>query len=82
VVDSQDFTARALRISYIQSKGLLILEGDGWTDAELYRQQQIGGARNRLAAQRIEYRPATRAVSVANAHAMDFNSIPAGKAWK
>jgi hypothetical protein len=82
VVDAQTFTARALRISYVQAKDLLTLEGDGWTDAELFRQLQIGGATNRTASQRIEYRPKTQELKLSNAHNMDFNAIPAGKGWK
>ena len=44
------FTARAARISYDQKKDLLILEGDGRTDAELYRQLTPGGAVSKAAA--------------------------------
>jgi hypothetical protein len=82
VVEAQTFVAKAARISYVQAKDLLTLEGDGWTDAELFRQLQIGGAANRVASQRIEYRPKTQELKVNNAHSMDFNAIPPGKAWK
>ena len=38
------FTARAAHITYDQKKDLMILEGDGRTDAELYRQLAAGAA--------------------------------------
>ena len=76
VVDAQTFTARALRISYVQAKDLLTLEGDGWTDAELFRQLQIGGPTNRTASQRIEYRPKTQELKLIAGHNMDLNAIP------
>ena len=39
LLENVKFTARAARISYTQAKGLLILEGDGRSKAELSRQK-------------------------------------------
>jgi hypothetical protein len=43
VVEGQTFTARAPRMTYADAKQLLILEGNGRTGAELYRQEHVGG---------------------------------------
>ncbi len=51
------FTARAVRMTYTQAKNLLLLEGDGRTDAVLSQQRQIGGRESKFAARRILYRP-------------------------
>ena len=40
VVENITFTARGNRITYAEAKDLLILEGDGRSDAELWRQLQ------------------------------------------
>ncbi len=42
VAENTTFIARGNRITYAEAKGLLILEGDGWNNAELWRQQQVG----------------------------------------
>ncbi len=57
VVEGQNgvYTARAYRITYSQAKELLILEGDGRTDAELFIQEQPGGPRKHWPAQKIYY---------------------------
>jgi hypothetical protein len=81
-VEAPTYFGRALSIRYAQAKGWVCLEGDGWTDAELFRQQQIGGPVDRLPAKQIYYWPATRATSVNGARSLEFNSIPPGKMWK
>jgi len=60
VVESSDFTARAIRMTYAEGKGLLVFEGDGRNDARLFRQTQLGGAASELAAKRILYWPKTK----------------------
>ena len=49
------FTARASRLTYDQFKDLLILEGDGRTDAELFRQAGAGSQPSTTAARKIFY---------------------------
>ena len=55
--DGGSFFARALRMTYAEVKNLLVLEGDGRTDAELFRQQRIGGPTSKVAARKIFYWP-------------------------
>ena len=38
LVEGSTFTARAHRLTYAEEKDLLVLEGDGRTDAQLFRQ--------------------------------------------
>ena len=70
------FTARAARITYDQKKQLMILEGDGRTDAELYRQQTPGGAVSKAAAQKIWYWQATNSSYIDGARSLDFDQTP------
>ena len=42
VVEGTTFTARGSRITYSEAKDLLILKGDGRSDAELFQQPQPG----------------------------------------
>lgn len=63
-VESDEFTCQAPRMSYAESKGLLVLEGDGRTPAILFRQPQLGMAASGLPADRIRFWPATRQLQV------------------
>ena len=58
--EGQTFFARATRMTYAEAKDLLILEGDGRTDAELYYQQHPGSPFHPFVANRIRYRPSTQ----------------------
>ena len=60
VVESVEFTARAIRMTYAEAKGLLVFEGDGRNDARLFRQQQLGGPASEATARRILYWPKTK----------------------
>ncbi len=84
LVENVKFTARAARISYTQDKALLILEGDGRSKAELFRQKYFSGPISSFRAQKIEYWRATRSsderLRVNGADQLDFNEMPpAGK---
>ena len=65
VVEGRTFMARGARVSYSQAKDLLILEGDGRDDAELFRQERLGGPTNRFAQKKIEYSPSSKRLNVA-----------------
>lgn len=56
-VQSETFTARGVRMSFEEAKGLLILEGNGWTKAEVFRQEQVGAPYSHTSAQQIHYWP-------------------------
>ena len=79
VVEGTIFTARAARISYAQIKDLLILEGDGRTDAELYRQLVPGGKAMRSTAQKIFFWPNSNRAYIDGAHSLEFNQMPGDK---
>ncbi len=55
VIESETYTARAKRISFAEAKQLIILEGDGRVEAELWRQARTGAARSHTAARKILY---------------------------
>lgn len=77
VIEAQNFTARAGRVAYVQMKDMLILEGDGRTDARLFREPVPGDPRpGDLSAQRIWFWPATRRVHVEGARSLDLNQFP------
>jgi hypothetical protein len=76
LVENAKFTARAARISYTQVKGLLILEGDGRSKAELWRQKYHTGPVSYFRAQKIEYWPADERLRIDGADQLDFNEMP------
>ncbi len=81
IVESATYTARAIRMTYSEAKDLLVLEGDGRSDAQLFRQQQIGGPLAKAAAQRILFWPGTNRLKVDGARSLElsqFQSPPAG----
>ena len=73
VVESQQFWARSHRITYVQAKDLLVLEGDGRSDAQLWRQEQVGGERTRAAARKILYWRGTNQIEMDDARFFDFS---------
>jgi hypothetical protein len=85
VVEGGAFTARASRISYSEAKDLLIMEGDGRTDAELFRQQGAGRTTEKATARKIFYWPKSKRSYVDGARsldAMEFNQTPGNNAKK
>ncbi len=79
IAEGTDFTARSARLTYAQAKDLLILQGDGRSDAELFR--QVGGPgtkASRFAAQRIDYFPKTKQVKADGVRSLDMNEVPRG----
>jgi len=72
------YAARALRMTYDEAKGLLVLEGDGHTAAELFRQQRVGGPQSRIPARRILYWPATNRFTLNDPQAVEINGLPSG----
>ncbi len=73
VVEGSKFTARAIRMAYAQAKGLLILEGDGRTDAKLFRQQRVGDPSSEFAARKIFYWPETQAMKFEGARSLKLD---------
>jgi hypothetical protein len=76
--DGQSFFARASHLKYSQAKDLVILEGDGRTDAELSRQERIGAPVNSTQSRKIYYWRTTGRVQVDDAQHFDIDMLPQG----
>ena len=76
VVEGATFTARGNRITYAEAKDLLILEGDGRNNAELFRQLQPGAPTDKQAAQEIHYWPKTGRLNVIGVQSLQFGQPP------
>ncbi|MBC8876841.1 MAG: hypothetical protein H8E44_46025 [Planctomycetes bacterium] len=74
-IEGNGFTARGWRIKYAKAKDLLILEGDGRSDAELWR---TGSTAPAAAAQQILYWTNTNAVQVDGGRELNLLSQPFG----
>lgn len=70
------FSAHCARLSYSQAKDQLIFEGDGRSDAELYKQEQEGGAVQPFKAQKIIYFKKTQQVNVDDFRSLEMNQPP------
>jgi hypothetical protein len=77
-VDGSTFAATGHRITYAQAKDLLILEGDGRTDARLFRQLEAGADRSEAAAKRILYWLKTKQWWIDGAQSLQFGLPPSG----
>jgi len=73
IVEGSTFTARAIRLTYAQAKDLLILEGDGRSDAELFRQTHIGGPTSKAAARKILYWPKSDRMKIDGARTIELS---------
>ena len=77
VAEGTDFLARCARLTYTQAKELLILEGDGRSDAELYQQKGGEGTdASPLKAQKILYFRKTGQAKVEGLHSLETNQAP------
>jgi lipopolysaccharide export system protein LptA len=78
--EGQQYTARASRITYDQSKSMMVLEGDGWSDASLYRQKRVGEQPEDFHAHRFYFWPETKQLSIDKATSLDMTLSPTGVA--
>ena len=76
VIEGTTFTARGNRITYTEAKDLLILEGDGRNNAELFRQLQPGAPTDKQVAQKILYWPKTKRLNVIGVQSLQFGQPP------
>ncbi len=72
-VEGATFRALANRMTYAEAKDLLVLEGDGRNDAELYRQERVGAPPTKIAARKILYWRMANQVSVNDARFFDLD---------
>jgi lipopolysaccharide export system protein LptA len=70
-LEGDTFTALSQRLTYSQAKDMLVLLGDGRSDAQLFRQDQPGAPQTKTAAGSIYYWPTTRQVKVGDLKFVD-----------
>ncbi len=76
VVEGRQYTATGHRVTFDQSKDLLILEGTRRSDAVLYRQLAPGAEREQIAAQKLNYWINTRAFKIIDARSLQLGQPP------
>lgn len=75
LVEGRQFTAHCQRLSYAEAKDLLVLEGDGRSDAELTHRQYAGSPDSRAAARKILYWRTANRVEVDDARFLDLTQL-------
>jgi hypothetical protein len=80
LVEGESFTARSARLSWSEAKDLLVFEGDGRSDAQLFRQLKVGGQPSTASAGRILYWRGLSRVEVEDARYLDLDQIGGGPA--
>ena len=78
LVEGESFTARSARLTWSEAKDLLVFEGDGRSDAQLYRQAKVGAATSSASAGKILYWRAINRVDVDDARYLDLDQLNAG----
>jgi hypothetical protein len=78
LVEGESFTARSARLSWSEAKDLLIFEGDGRSDAQLYRQLQAGAQPSTASAGKILYWRSLERVDVEDARFLDLDQLRGG----
>jgi len=76
LVESGQYTARAPRMTYAEAKDLLVLEGTGWTYAELYQEDRPGAEPKETAARKILFWPSTKELSVVGPRSLTMPQAP------
>ena len=71
LIEGANFTARAHRLAYDQAKDQLVLEGDGQTDARLWREEP-GKSRQEMSARKIQYEPSRNRVNIQGANTIEL----------
>ena len=80
LVEGESFTARSARLSWSEAKDLLVFEGDGRSDAQLFRQVKVGAPMSSASAGKILYWRALNRVDVDDARFLDLDRIGGGGA--
>jgi predicted transcriptional regulator len=75
-IEGSQFTARGARASYSRQKELLILEGDGRTQAVLYMQEKAGTAPDVIPAKKIMYWPKLHRYRLGGSQSIQFQVNP------
>lgn len=78
LVEGEAFTARSARLTWSESKDLLVFEGDGRSDAQLFRQLQAGAQPSSASAGKILYWRGLNRVDVEDARYLDLDQLRGG----
>jgi len=78
VAEKTVYTARGARLTYAQSKDLAILEGDGRSDAELFKQAGPGTQLERYAAQKLSFMIKSGKIISEGTRSLEMNLGPHG----
>jgi hypothetical protein len=82
LVEGDSFTARSARLSWSEAKDLLVFEGDGRSDAQLFRQVKLGAPTSSASAGKILYWRTLNQVEVNDARYLDFDQFGASMPGK
>jgi hypothetical protein len=80
LVEGESFTARSARLTWSEAKDLLVFEGDGRSDARLFRQLRPGTPPSSASAGKILYWRAQERVEVEDARFLDLDQLRGGPA--
>jgi hypothetical protein len=79
LIEGQTFTARAHRMTFTEAKDLLVLEGNGSVDAQIFYQARPGEPTSHTGIGRMKYWRSRNEVEIENARFLDVGNLPAGK---
>jgi len=78
LVEGESFTARSARLTWSEAKDLLVFEGDGRSDAQLFRQLKAGSQPSTASAGKILYWRTLNQVDIEDARFLDLDQIRGG----
>ena len=76
IAENRTYTARGNRITYSEAKDWLILEGNGYSPAELTFEEYIGASAKSFSARKIHFRPKTKEVKIDDGQALQMSALP------
>jgi hypothetical protein len=75
LVEGESFTARSARLTWSEAKDLIVFEGDGRSDAQLFRQLKAGAQPSTASAGKILFWPGLNRVDVEDARFLDLDQL-------
>jgi len=78
LVEGESFTGRSARLTWAEAKDLLVFEGDGRSDAQLFRQLQAGAQPSSASAGKILLWRGQNRVDVEDARYLDLDQLRGG----
>jgi hypothetical protein len=76
LVEGESFTARSARLTWSQAKDLLVFEGDGRADAQLFRQLKPGAQPDSMASEKILFWIRQNRADVEGVRYLDIDRLP------